>query len=110
MSQVYRSLLLFLGAGLCEIGGGYLVWLWLRENRNWGLGVVGSLLLVAYGMIPVLQSSTFSFGRVYAAYGGIFIVLSALWGCLIDRHYLDVQDWFGLLICLTGSVVMVWPR
>jgi len=66
----------FLHAGLCEIGGDYLVWLWLREGRSFWIGLAGGLSLVLYGIIPTLQPA--SFGRVYAAYGGIFVVLSLL--------------------------------
>jgi small multidrug resistance family-3 protein len=73
-----KSLFYFVAAGLCEIGGGYLVWLWLRENRPFYYAVIGAVVVVLYGVIPTLQSA--SFGRVYAAYGGVFVVLSILWG------------------------------
>jgi len=72
------SLILFVLAGLCEIGGGYLMWQWLREHRPVALGLVGAAVLVLYGVIPTFQSA--HFGRVYAAYGGIFVILSTLWG------------------------------
>ena len=67
-TAVARSLALFALAGLMEIGGGYLVWLWLRDNRAVWLGAVGGLLLFLYGVVPTLQPAPF--GRVYAAYGG----------------------------------------
>ena len=75
--EVSKSLFYFVLAGFCEIGGGYLVWLWLREGKSVGLAVLGGLVLVLYGIIPTLQPA--HFGRVYAVYGGIFIVLSLLW-------------------------------
>lgn len=107
--EVTKSLFYFVIAGLCEIGGGYLVWLWLREGKSFGLAVVGALVLVLYGIIPTLQPS--HFGRVYAAYGGIFIVLSLLWGWKIDRIRPDKFDLAGALIALLGvSVMMYWPR
>jgi drug/metabolite transporter superfamily protein YnfA len=65
-------------AGLCEIGGGYLVWLWLREGRGLPVALLGAVVLFLYGVIPTLQPA--HFGRVYAAYGGVFGVLSLLWG------------------------------
>jgi small multidrug resistance family-3 protein len=103
------SALLFLAAGLCEISGGYLVWLWLRNGRGVGLGVVGGLILFLYGVIPTLQSA--HFGRVYAAYGGVFVVLSLLWGWLVDRTRPDRFDLLGGLLCLIGvAVIMYWPR
>lgn len=81
--ELARSNLVFLVAGLCEIGGGYLVWLWLREWKSVWLGVLGAVLLVLYGIVPTLKIQ--SFGRVYAAYGGVFIVMALLWGWQIDR-------------------------
>ncbi len=74
--EILRSLFLFVLAGLAEIGGGYLIWLWLREGRVWLTGLAGAVILVLYGVIPTLQPT--HFGRVYAAYGGVFIVLSLL--------------------------------
>ena len=81
--QPVQSLVFFVLAGLCEIGGGYLVWLWLRDAKSTWLGVLGGAVLVLYGIVPTLQPA--NFGRVYAAYGGIFIVLSILWGWKIDK-------------------------
>jgi small multidrug resistance family-3 protein len=103
------SLVYFLAAGLCEIGGGYLVWLWLREEKNIWLAVLGAVVLVLYGMIPTLQPA--NFGRVYAAYGGVFVVLSLLWGWKIDGVTPDTYDIIGGLIALVGvGIIMYWPR
>ena len=74
VSMITQSLGLFILAGLCEIGGGWLVWQWLRESRSWPWGFIGGLVLILYGVIPTFQPA--HFGRVYAAYGGVFIVLS----------------------------------
>ena len=71
-----RSILLFALAGLCEIAGGYLLWLWLRDGRAAWLGALGGLLLFLYGVLPTLQPVDAGFGRVYAAYGGVFVALS----------------------------------
>jgi small multidrug resistance family-3 protein len=107
--EIVRSILFFVLAGVCEIGGGYLIWLWLREGKPLWLGVLGALILVLYGVIPTLQTA--NFGRVYAAYGGIFIVLSILWGWKIDQVTPDRFDLIGGLIALVGvSVIMYWPR
>jgi small multidrug resistance family-3 protein len=67
------SITYFVLAGLCEIGGGYLVWLWLREGRSWWYGVLGAVILILYGVIPTLQPA--HFGRVYAAYGVTSLIL-----------------------------------
>ena len=104
-----KSLAYFFAAGLCEIGGGYLVWLWLRENRPFYYGVIGAVVLVLYGVIPTLQPA--SFGRVYAAYGGVFVVLSILWGWRIDKISPDRFDLIGGAVALVGVfIIMYWPR
>lgn len=104
-----RTIALYVLAGLAEIGGGWLVWQWLREG--WGLrwGVLGGVVLVAYGVIPTLQSEP-AFGRVYAAYGGIFIVLSLAWGRVVDGWQPDRFDLIGAGIALLGVVVIIWGR
>lgn len=107
--NIAMSLAYFLAAGLCEIGGGYLVWLWLREGKSGWLAVLGAVVLVLYGIIPTLQPA--HFGRVYAAYGGVFIVLSLLWGWKIDGVSPDTPDVIGGVIALLGVfVIMYWPR
>lgn len=103
-----RALLLFVIAGLLEIGGGYLVWIWLRQNRSVAFGISGFVALALYGIVPVFQEQ--SFGRVYAAYGAVFIVLSVLWGWQIDLQRPDARDWIGALLCIVGALVMMWPR
>jgi len=109
MVPVLKSLALFLLAGVCEIGGGYLVWQWWRNRAAWTAGVAGGLVLFLYGIIPTYQPV--HFGRAYAAYGGIFVVLSLLWGELVDRVRPDVPDVVGSLLCLAGvAVIMYWPR
>lgn len=105
-----QSAVLFILAGLAEIGGGYLVWLWLKEGRSWWLGITGAIVLVLYGIIPTLQQFP-NFGRVYATYGGVFIILSILWGWGIDKKVPDFYDWLGALIALSGAAIIIWaPR
>lgn len=104
-----KSLVYFVVAGGCEIGGGYLIWLWLREGKSLWLAGVGALVLVLYGVIPTLQPA--HFGRVYAAYGGVFIVLALLWGWLLDDIPPDTADLLGAGLALLGAgVMMYWPR
>lgn len=107
--QVTKSLFYFVIAGLCEIGGGYLIWLSLRENKSIWLAVVGAVLLIIYGIIPTLQPA--SFGRVYAAYGGIFILISIWWGWQIDKITPDKFDLLGGGLALLGVLVIMYaPR
>lgn len=109
MFEVLRSIFLFLLAGLAEIGGGWLIWQWLREGRGILLGVLGGLILIAYGVIPTWQTEP-AFGRVYAAYGGVFIVLSILWGWKIDGWQPDRYDLLGAGIALVGVAIIMWGR
>jgi small multidrug resistance family-3 protein len=104
-----RSIGLFVLAGLLEIGGGYLVWLWLRDGRSIVIGALGGLILFLYGVVPTLQPA--HFGRVYAAYGGFFIVLALLWGWAIDGQRPDGWDLAGAAIALIGVLILFYaPR
>ena len=109
--EIIKSLFYFLLAGVFEIGGGYLVWIWLRGGKSIGYGIAGAVVLVLYGIVPTLQPQTANFGRVYATYGGIFIVLSILWGWQVDQVVPDKFDLLGGLIALIGvAVIMYAPR
>jgi small multidrug resistance family-3 protein len=109
MTHITFSVALFVLAGLAEIGGGYLMWLWWRNGRAWPVGLVGALALVLYGIIPTFQAA--HFGRVYAAYGGVFVVLSVLWGWAVDRVVPDRYDLIGALVCMCGvAIIMYAPR
>ncbi len=107
--KILTSVFLFFLAGLFEIGGGYLVWLWLREDFSWMLGAVGGFVLFLYGIVPTFQKTHFH--RVYAAYGGVFIVMSVLWGWLIDGVKPDNYDVIGSVIAVIGVLVIFYmPR
>lgn len=107
---MFYTIALFLFAGLAEIGGGYLIWLWLREGKPYYWGILGGVALALYGVIATFQTFP-SFGRVYAAYGGVFIALSVIWGWGIDKKTPDLYDWIGAGICLVGvSVILFAPR
>ena len=109
MEKIGRSVVLFIVAGLCEISGGWLMWQWLREEKGRVWGLYGAVVLILYGIVPTLQPA--HFGRVYATYGGFFIVLSLLWGWGVDGNVPDRFDVLGAVISLLGvSVVMYWPR
>ena len=107
--DLLRAAALFLVAGVAEIGGGSLMWQWLREGKAWWLGVAGGIVLVLYGVVPTLQSES-SFGRVYAAYGGIFIVLALLWSAAADGWRPDRYDIIGALVALAGAAIILWGR
>lgn len=109
VSGIARSLGLFVAAGIAEVGGGYLVWLWLRDGRSPWLALAGAAVLTVYGVVPTLQPAGFS--RVYAAYGGFFIVLSLLWGWAFRGRVPDRWETVGAAVCLIGAAVIMYaPR
>jgi len=103
------SIGLFLLAALAEIDGGYLVWLWIRQKKKIIFGIVGGIILFTYGIIPTLQPS--DFGRVYAAYGGFFIISSILWGMMVDKKRPDKFEIIGSMVAVLGAVIIFYaPR
>lgn len=107
--DIVRSVGLFFLAGLCEIGGGYLIWLWLRQGRSAWLGLLGAMILSLYGVVATLQPA--SFARVYATYGGVFIAMSLLWAMVVDNYSPDRYDIIGALIALAGVAMIFYaPR
>ncbi|GAA0713652.1 YnfA family protein [Dactylosporangium roseum] len=105
-----RSILLFVLAALAEIGGAWLIWQGVREHRGllWiGAGVAA---LGAYGFVATLQPEA-HFGRILAAYGGVFVAGSLGWAMLVDRFRPDRYDLIGAAVCLAGvAVIMYAPR
>lgn len=105
-----RSIALFIAAAIAEIGGAYLVWQAVREGKPWWLALLGGLLLFAYGFAASLQPDP-HFGRILAAYGGIFVAGSLAWGIVFDGFRPDSWDLGGSAICLVGvAVIMYAPR
>lgn len=108
--MVGKSVALFVAAALAEIGGAYLIWIAIRDGRGLLVGVLGGLSLVLYGVVAAYQPDN-EFGRVLAAYGGVFIVGSMAWGMAVDSFRPDRYDLGGALICLVGvGVIMYAPR
>lgn len=106
---ILKSVGVFVLAGLCEIGGGYLIWLWLKDNKPLWFGLVGGVNLALYGVVATIQPA--NFGRVYATYGGVFIVMSLLWGWQIDNIAPDRYDIMGASVALLGVGIMFYaPR
>lgn len=105
-----RSIALFALAALAEIGGAWLVWQYARENGSAWLAVAGAGALIGYGFVATLQAEN-EFGRVLAAYGGVFVAGSLLWGVFFDGFRPDRYDILGAAICLLGvGVIMYAPR
>lgn len=107
--SVLKSLPIFILAGFCEIGGGYLIWLWLKQAKPTWYGLLGGVILALYGVIATFQTQNFA--RVYATYGGIFIVMSFLWSMKFDHYIPDKYDVIGALIALLGVCIIYYkPR
>ena len=108
--NVLRSIVLFLLAALAEIGGAWLVWQGVREHRGLLFAGLGVLALGAYGFVATLQPDP-HFGRILAAYGGVFVAGSLVWGTLVDGFRPDRWDVSGAAICLVGvAIIMYAPR
>ena len=109
MKEILKSLLHFLEAGLFEIGGGYLIWQWLKEGKPAWWGIVGGIGLALYGIVATLQTA--NFGRAYAAYGGVFIAMEMLWGWKVDGVAPDRYDMLGACLALLGVLIIMYaPR
>ncbi|WP_205474342.1 YnfA family protein [Nocardioides sp. SYSU D00038] len=105
-----RSLVLFAAAALAEIGGAWLVWQGVREHRGWLWVGAGLVALGLYGFVATLQPDA-HFGRILAAYGGVFVAGSLAWGMVFDGFRPDRWDLAGAAICLAGvAVIMYAPR
>ena len=107
---IAKSITLFVVAALFEIGGAWLVWQGVREHRGWNWIGAGAIALGAYGFVATLQPDA-HFGRILAAYGGVFVAGSLLWAMAVDRFRPDRWDLTGALICLLGvGIIMYAPR
>ena len=104
-----RSIALFVAAAIAEIGGAYLVWVGIKEHKGIAFVALGAMALTAYGVVATFQPSH-EFGRVLAAYGGVFIVGSLLWGVAFDGFRPDRADVVGAVICLVGVGVIMYAR
>ncbi|WP_311209967.1 MULTISPECIES: YnfA family protein [unclassified Aeromicrobium] len=108
--DLVRSVVLFVLAAVAEIGGAWLVWQGVRENRGLLWIGAGFVALGIYGLVATLQPDA-NFGRILAAYGGVFVVGSLLWGMLVDGFRPDRWDLIGAAVCLVGvAVIMYAPR
>jgi small multidrug resistance family-3 protein len=106
---IYRSIALFLLAGLCEIAGGYMLWIAIKNKQPIWVGLLGATLMAVYGIIATLQPS--GFGRTYAAYGGLFVIMSLLGGWKVEKIKPDLYDIIGGVIILIGTIIIFYsPR
>jgi len=108
--MLLRSMFLFAAAAIAEIGGAFLMWRGIREGAGPLPVLLGAAALVVYGLLATLQPSS-HFGRVLAAYGGVFVVGSLIWGVALDGFRPDRFDLLGAAVCLLGASIIMWvPR
>jgi small multidrug resistance family-3 protein len=108
--SLLRSLVLFVLAAIAEIGGAWLVWQGVREHRGWAYIGAGVIALGLYGFVATLQPDA-HFGRILAAYGGVFVAGSLVWGVVLDGYRPDRWDVIGASVCLVGvALIMYAPR
>lgn len=108
--SITKTIILFTLAAVAEIGGAWLIWQAVREDKAWWWAGLGIVALGAYGFIAAMQQDA-NFGRVLAAYGGVFIAGSLVWGMIVDKFTPDRWDIIGALVALAGvSIIMFAPR
>ncbi len=108
--EILRSIALFVAAAIGEIGGAWLIWQGVREHKGWLWIGAGVIALGAYGFVATLQPDA-NFGRILAAYGGVFVAGSLVWGMVLDGFRPDRYDVTGALVCLVGvAIIMYTPR
>lgn len=103
---IARIIILFVIAAVAEIGGAWLIWQAVRENRGWWFALLGIVALGAYGFVAAFQPDA-NFGRVLAAYGGVFVAGSLAWGIIVDGFKPTVWDYVGSAICLVGAAIII---
>jgi len=97
-------------AALCEIGGCFAFWAWLKLDRSPVWLVPGLASLIAFAWLLTLVPSEAA-GRAFAAYGGIYIVASLAWMALVEKTAPDRWDLIGGAVCLAGAAVILFaPR
>ncbi|MFS0733050.1 YnfA family protein [Microbacterium sp. 1P10UB] len=102
-----RIVILFVLAAVAEIGGAWLIWQAVREDKGWWLAVLGVIALGAYGFVAAFQPDA-NFGRVLAAYGGVFVAGSLAWGIIVDGFAPTVWDYIGSAVALLGAAIIIF--
>lgn len=103
--EILRILALFIVTALAEIIGCYLPYLWLKQGRSAWLLVPAALSLAAFVWLLTLHPQ--AAGRVYAAYGGVYISVALLWLWAVDSIRPTITDWVGVGLCLLGMCIIM---
>jgi small multidrug resistance family-3 protein len=109
VDPIIISIILFAIAAFFEISGAYFVYKWLKEKKTPIIGILGGLILFFYGITQTFQLA--NFGRTYAAYGGIFVISTLIWGAIVDRKKPDKYEIIGMIVILLGVIIIFFiPR
>jgi small multidrug resistance family-3 protein len=103
---ILRTLLLFVATALAEIIGCYLPYLFLRRQGSAWLLVPAALSLTVFSWLLTLHPA--AAGRVYAAYGGVYVAVALMWLWKVDRVSLTAWDFVGAMVMATGAGIIVW--
>lgn len=104
-----KTLALFFATAVAEIVGCYLPYLWLRQGHTAWLLVPAAASLALFAWLLTLHPT--AAGRVYAAYGGVYVGVALLWLWAVDRVTPSPSDWIGMAVCLVGmAIIMFGPR
>ncbi|MET3125451.1 small multidrug resistance family-3 protein [Arcicella rosea] len=103
-----KVIIIFVLAGIFEIGGGYLIWIWLKQDKPFWYGLLGGVALVLYGIVATFQPNDFA--RTYAAYGGVFIIMSLIWAYKFDNFKPDRFDIIGAIIVFVGISIIFFAK
>lgn len=105
-----KTSLLFFATALCEIIGCYLPWLWLKRGATPLLLLPAGLALAMFVWLLTLHPA--ASGRVYAAYGGVYIFTALMWLRVVEGEKLTIYDWLGAAVALCGMLIIVagWGR
>lgn len=107
--DVVKTLGLFIATAVAEIVGCYLPYLWLKEGKSAWLLIPAALSLALFAWLLSLHPT--AAGRVYAAYGGVYIGVAIVWLWAVDKVTPSTSDWVGVAVCLVGmGIIMFGPR
>ena len=104
---MFKTLILFFATALMELLGCFLPYVWLRQHGSVWLLPIATLCLIAF--VYLLSLHPVASGRVYAAYGGVYVISALLWLRWVDKIALSAPDWFGASVILGGVLLIIAP-
>jgi small multidrug resistance family-3 protein len=99
-----KTIIIFIIASICEMAGGFFIWLWIREGKSIWFGLIGGFILMLYGVVATFQPANFA--RTYATYGGFFIVFSLVWAYIFDNFKPTKFDLIVAFVALVGVLII----